>query len=474
MRRSLRTRLVLGATLGTAGVFLAAGVLLYALVRDGLVAQFDRALLDKARLLASATEWEDEELDLNFDEFDMHEFDRADRPAYLQVWLTDGAVAFRSPSLAGADLERLAGSLDAPLCRRVILPDGRPGRATGFTMTPKTEGSSPPSDAAAVTVVLARGTAPVDAVLAQLAMLLVLVGLVAVGLSAGVLWLTVRRGLRPVDGLANQIAGLGEADLAARLEAPDAPRELVPVVDRLNDLLGRLEAAFQRERGFSADVAHELRTPLAGIRSTLDVALTRPRGAPEYEEVLRGCLRIAVQLQRMVEHLLTLARLDAGQVEIRPEAVCVNTLARDAWEPLTESAEARRLQVRWALGDDVRVTTDRSLLDLVVRNVLENAVVHADEGGSVVVETAAKGHGADVRVTNSGSRLSGQQADHVFERFWRGDAARTEAGVHCGLGLPLVKEIVAALGGSVAVQSTEGGEFEITISIPTARPHFGP
>ena len=466
MRRSLRTRLILSTTLATAGVFLAAGVLLYLLVRDGLVAQFDRALLDKARLLASATEWEGGELDLNFDEFDMHEFQTPDRPAYLQIWLTDGAVAFRSPSLAGADLQRLAGSLDAPLCRRVLLPDGRPGRATGFTMTPKTEDSSPPPAAAAISLVLARGTAPVDATLAQLAVLLVLVGLVAVALSAGVLWLAVRRGLRPVDGLASQIARLGEADLAARLEAPDAPRELVPVVDRLNDLLGRLEAAFQRERGFSADVAHELRTPLAGIRSTLDVALTRPRGAPEYQEVLRGCLRITVQLQRMVEHLLTLARLDAGQVEIRPEAVGVNTLARDAWEPLTESAEARRLDVRWALAERVTVTTDRSLLDLVVRNVLENAVVHADEGGSVVVETAARENGVEIRVTNSGSRLSGQGAGHVFERFWRGDAARTGTGLHCGLGLPLVKEIVTALDGSVAVQSTEGGEFRITISMP--------
>ena len=300
--------------------------------------------------------------------------------------------------------------------------------------------------------------------------MLVLVGLVAVALSAGVLWLTVRRGLRPVDGLASQIARLGEADLAARLEAPDAPRELLPVVDRLNELLGRLEAAFQRERAFSADVAHELRTPLAGIRSTLDVALTRPRGALEYEDVLRGCLRIAVQLQRMVEHLLTLARLDAGQVEIRPEAVCVNTLVRDAWEPVAESAEARRLDVRWALAERVTVTTDRSLLDLVVRNVFENAVVHADEGGSVVVETAARENGVEIRVTNSGSRLSGQQAGQVFERFWRGDAARTETGVHCGLGLPLVKEVVTVLGGSVAVQSTEGGEFRITISIPNAPP----
>ena len=468
--RSLRATLILGTTVGTAAVLAAAGILLYALVRDGLVDQFDRALIDKTRLLASALEWEGRELDLNFDEFDMHEFQAPDHPAYLQIWMADGAVVYRSPSLAGADLQRLAGSLDAPLCRRLILPDGRPGRATGFTMTPKTEGSSPLPDAAAVTVVLARGSASVDTTLAQLAVLLVLVGLVAVGLSAGVLWLAVRRGLRPVDGLATQIARLDERDLAARVEAPDAPRELVPVVDRLNDLLGRLDAAFRRERRFSADVAHELRTPLAGIRSTLDVALTRPRAAAEYEDVLRGCLRMTVQWQRMVEHLLALARLDARQIEIRPETVCLADLVRDAWKPLAESAEARRLRVRWSLGPDAAVTTDPSLLSLVVRNVLENVVVHADEGGSVTIETGAGEKEATVRVTNSGSRLSQQQADHVFERFWRGDAARTDAGIHCGLGLPLVKQVATALGGAAAVRSAAGGEFQITVTVPNAPP----
>ncbi len=471
MRRSLRTTLILSTTLGTAAVLLAAGVLLYMLVRDGLVDQFDRALLDKACLLASAMEWERRELDLNFDEFDMHEFERRDRPAYLQIWLTDGTVAFRSPSLAGADLQHPAGSLEGPFCRRVVLPDGRPGRAAGFTMTPKTEGSSPPPDAAAVTVMLARGTGSVDSTLAQLAVLLVAVGLAAVAVSAGVLWLFVRRGLRPLDRLADRIGGLGEQDLSQRIHLPDAPAELEPVAARLNDLLGRLEAAFERERRFSADVAHELRTPLAGLRSTMDVALTKSRRADEYAHALDRCLRITVQLQAMVEHLLSLARLDAGQVEIRPETVCLADLLRDAWKPLAEAAEARRLRVRWVPGPEVTVTTDPSLLGLVVRNILENAVVHANEGGLVTIETVAEKNETTIRIANSGSCLTQKQADHVFERLWRGDDARTDVGIHCGLGLPLVNQVVTVLGGAVAARSTAGGDFLITVSIPNAPPH---
>jgi len=482
--RSLRTRLILSTMLGTAAVFVAAGALLYALVRDGLVDQFDRALLDKARLLASAMEWEDGEVDLEFDELDMGEFQPADRPAYLELWLADGSVLFRSPSLGSADLERAAGTAEAPGFRRATLPDGRPGRAVGITFTPRIEkkdakvrtrndrpGETPP-DAVdpAVALVLARGTAPIDAVLVQLKTLLVAVGALAVALSAGVLWLVVRRSLRPVDGLANQIGRLGEDDLAARVEAPDAPRELEPVVDRLNDLLRRLEAAFERERRFSADVAHELRTPLAGLRSTMDVALTKPRQGPEYEASLRDCLRITIQVQVMVEHLLALARLDAGQMALCPEPVRLNAVIRDAWQPLAERAEARDLDVAWRLGEEVQIVTDPAILGLVIRNVLENAVVHADKGGSVTLETEARDNDVQVRVANSGSQLSQEQADRAFERFWRGDTARTDAGVHCGLGLPLVKTAAEALGGTVQVRSTAGGEFRITVSLPLRPP----
>ncbi len=480
---SLRTRLILSTILGTAAVLVGAGALLYALVRDGLVDQFDRALLDKARLLASAMEWERGEVDLEFDELDMREFQTADRPAYLELWLADGSVLYRSPSLGQADLERAAGPGGAPAFRRSTLADGRPARAVGITFTPRIEtdgaadrpqrdrpGKADP-DAAdpAVTLVLARGTGPVDAVLAQLKTLLVAVGALAVAVSAGVLWLVVRRSLRPVEGLARQIGRLGEDDLAARIQAPDAPSELQPVVDRLNDLLGRLEAAFERQRRFSADVAHELRTPLAGLRSTMDVALATPRQGPEYEDSLRGCLRIAIQMQAMIEHLLALARLDARQMDLCPEPVSLNQVIQDAWQPLAERAQARGLDVAWHLAEEDRLVTDPVLLGLIIRNVLENAVVHADEGGTVTIGTEVR-DGVQVRVANSGSRLSQDQADRAFERFWRGDAARTEAAVHCGLGLPLVKTATEALGGTIRARSTAGGEFRITVSLPLRPP----
>jgi len=472
MKLSLRTRLVASTAVGAAVVLVAAGAALFLLVRDGLVDQFDRALLDKARLLASAVEYDRGKIDIEFDELDLAEFGAHGQPAYLEVWLDDGSVRFRSPSLGEADLDRPSAAVeDGPAFEALALPDGRAGRRLVLPFLPRVEAKR--GDAApglpgvpTLTMVLARGTAPVDVTLARLKAVLFAVGAAAVAVACGVLWVAVRRGLRPVGRLARAIAGVEAADLSMRIDVPGAPAELAPVIDRLNLLLGRLEAAFERERAFSADVAHELRTPLAGLRSTLEVSLTRPRPADEYRETLAQCLRITEQVATMVEHLLVLTRLDAGQVEVRPERVSLGRTVRDAWQPLAPRAEARRLRVDLDLDGDTDLQTDATLLGLIVRNILENAVAHADEGGSVRVRASGGDGLVDLGVANSGSRLSEDEAARVFERFWRGDAARTGTGTHCGLGLTLVGEAVEALAGRVSVSSEKGGEFEIHVRLP--------
>ena len=479
--RSLRTRLVASTVVGAALVLVAAGVALYLLVRDGLVARFDVAMRDKACLLASATEFEGGEVDLEFDDLDMGEFAAAGRPAYLQVWLPDGTVLYRSPSLGGGNLDRPTASAGEPALGPVVLPDGRAGRRVTLVFSPRVEGdgergTSGRQDAAApaLTLILARSVAPVQAMLVRLKVLLAAVGAVTVAVTGGVLWVAVRRGLRSVDRLAGEIGAVDEADLARRIAVPAVPAELAPVVECLNRLLSRLEAAFERERGFSADVAHELRTPLAGLRATMEVALSRPRTPAEYEEALRTCLRVTVGMQEMVEHLLVLARLDAGQIDLHPEPLLLSDVVCDAWRPLAEKAEARRLRLEWRLAEDARVLADPALLGLVVRNVLENAVVHAEEGGSVTAESAVTDQGVRLGVSNTGSRLTQAEADRAFERFWRGDGARGGTGVHCGLGLPLVKRATEVLGGTVEVRSQAGKAFQAVISVPGAHAEAGP
>ena len=477
---SLRKTLILGTTIGTVAVLLAIGFLLYVLVRAGLVEQFDHSLIDKARLLASTIELEEGEVDLQFDEFDMHEFQKQDRPGYMQLWYADGSVLFRSKSLDNDNLEQSAGSAESPAYYWLKLPDGRNGRAVGIAFAPKIEhGWQDDEDdlrkdwkdrTARITLVLARGTTLIDQTLARFEMIILLAGTIAIVVSGAVLWFVIRRSLRPLGQLAAEISRLDEEDLSTKVGAGCSVQELQPVKERLNELLGRLETAFARERSFSSDVAHELRTPLSGLRSTMEVILLKQRNPDEYREALRDNLQITEDMQAMVENLLTLARLEAGQVDISTEPVDLNELLRNAWEPAVESAQARNLKIQWTLGPESVISTDRSLLGLAIRNILENAAAYADDGGLIEVQTGREEGRMNVRIANTGSNLSQEKAEEAFERFWRDDAARSAAGVHCGLGLSLVRKIVAALGGSVSVRSSVGGSFDITVSMPGEQP----
>jgi len=479
--RSLGARLLLGASIGMTVVLLVLGLLVNVLVRRSLVEQFDAALLDEARLLASTIEFEEGGVVLDMAELGLITAKDSGRPALMQIWLRD-RVIHRSPALGEADLPCPAGPHVSEGFTWHDLPGGERGRAAGLTFRPRQEIEedeedeedgepqelTDPSAIPLVTLVLARDIAPIDGILSRLLLRLAAVGLLTLLVTVAVLSLVVHRSLRPLNRLAARIGGLDEQRLSERLAADAVPREVRPIIDQLNSLLVRLTRAFQRERSFSADIAHELRTPLSGLRSIIDVVLARARPAGDYEEALGECHAITLRMQDMVSRLLYQGRLESGQVDPQPEPIRINPLIRSAWSALEDRAAERGLVADWELGTEDRVISDRSLLTLVVRNILENAVEHGGQGGNVTMTTDMGAAGAMVRVRNNGSELAAEEAPLVFERFWRGDTARSGGGGHCGLGLALVKRAMDVLGGGVTVRSESGGDFVITITLPTA------
>jgi signal transduction histidine kinase len=394
---------------------------------------------------------------LEFGEFDMHEFEAPTRPGYLELWWANGSVLYRSPSLQGGDLNLRGGTSNSPVYRWVRLPNGDRGRAVVFTFAPRLENEDVnekslgsfrrPSSATVeyITLGLARSTAATEATLAELRTVLGVVGGMAIAVCTGTLWSVIRHAWRPLEDVAHQISEL---------------------VSRLNDLLRRLEEAFHHERTFSANVAHELRTPLAGLRSMMEVMLSRLREPVQYQGALTEGLVITVRMQAMIENLLSLARMESGRLETEPELVFPNELLRAAWAGVEKAAQSRRLTVRWTLAPGAPCLSYPVLLELVFRNILDNAVAYADEGGRISVETAVSEEQMSITVRNTGSKLAPVQVEQAFGRFWRGDQSRSGEGIHSGLGLPLVKKATDLLGGTVAAQSEDGGEFIIVISIP--------
>jgi len=443
----------------------------YTVIRSALIGQFDSSLVSVAWMLAGSVEVDGQKIELEFEERGRPELRDAAFPTYYQLWRGDGTVAAKSAMLGSTELGRLEGALGEVVLGRWQSVDGEPFRTAGLKFRPRApdgEQDLAESGLAGQTLelVVARDAGQLAGQLRFLRWLLAGASAAVAALSLITAYAVVRAGLRPLDSIAAEIAAISQEDLSARIAAPLAPSEIVPIRDRLNGLLSRLEQAFERERRFTADVAHELRTPLAGLRSMIEVTRSRGRDVGEYEAVLAECLGICVKMQAMVNNLLVLARLDARQVRFCCESINLAELANSQWKEFADKAAQRRLAFKNLTPPSLSVRADREYLCMVLRNVLANAAEYADEGGRVRLRAARKDGMVEISVSNSGCRLSTEQVARVFDCFWRADQSRTDAGVHCGIGLALVERIVHAFGGTVAADVDEAGTFTVRLTIP--------
>ncbi len=472
--RSIRKTLIVGTIGAMVTLLIASGAFLYLTVRASLLRQFDQALLDKAHVLIDSVEVKSGRIVFDNEDLDMAEFHSKKGPGFLHIGTTAGDSIYRSPLFEDFNLEyELDDDQDLSL-GSAQLPDGRRVRVVRARFEPQVDDEDVTEASASgvrhidvdVAFMFARDIAPVMDTLRRLELILLVFGIGTIALASALLHSVIHRALKPLNTLALKIGSIMPDELAAALAISNCPLELQPVVERLNGLLVRLKHAFDRERGFSADVAHELRTPLAGLRSTIEVTLTRERTAPEYESALNECLDVASAMQVMIENLLTLARLDSGEFEVVPEDVELGPIVAAALAPQRHAFAARNIDVQWDAEENIALESDSSLLHIVARNLLDNALAYTNDGGWVRIVARGNGANAVLRVSNSGCRITADQANSVFERFWRADASRTGTGTHCGLGLSLVKKIVTTLGGTVEAVSSGGGVFEIAVTIP--------
>jgi two-component system, OmpR family, heavy metal sensor histidine kinase CusS len=459
MTGSLRLRLLVGTSVAMALVLSLLGLAIYFSMWRSLLSEFDSALFAQAKSLDSMVEQHGNRIRFDFDSQQMPEFNAGRRAEYFEIWLDGGEVLARSNSLGKNDLA--TGVSQAGIYRDIILPDGRRGRSLSIQLWTWVDQDDDDQGKRVkpqpVELTIARYTADLDHTLLDLRWLLVGLCAGAIVVSGAALVWVVGRAVRPVNRLAEEIESLRETDLARRLDLPDVPAELAPVVQRLNGLLSRLESAFSRERAFTADVAHELRTPLAGLGTTLEVCRSRPRDNPAYEAAIDKCRKMIDRMQEMVESLLLLARADSGQLAAVRQRIDLSLLLSECWAVCQARAEQRGLKVGWEVPSPCMVESDPDKLRIIFHNLFDNAVCHADEDGMVRVVVDAEG----VEIANSGSRVGSEDLPRLFERFWRGDQARSDTGVHCGLGLSLCRRLVELIGGEITVNAVRGGSFVV-------------
>ncbi len=467
--RSLRARLLAGIIGGMVLLLTGFSLLLYAVIAGALTNQFDTSLASIAHILAASVERDGDGIELELDVQQMPALRNAEQPTHYQLWGPDGTVAAKSPLLGTRDLPHIKGPGGAPIFRSSQDEDGKPQRTVGLTFVPRRADNDandnlPLTDERRFTLAVAREAGGLQGQLRFLRRLLVFASAGVVMLSFLIGELVVRRGLRPLNSIAAEIAAVRIDTLTTQIGAAHVPAEAIPIKNRLNELLSRLEVSFNRERQFNADVAHELRTPLAGIRSTIEVALARHRDATEYRVALADCLEITQGMQSVVNNLLLLARLDARQIVCKREPVRLAELVNACWRTVADRAHQRQLVLENRIPAEATCQSDPKHLSMVFSNLLDNAVEYADEGGHIWTTADQKDDSVEIAVSNTGCRLTAEQVSHVFDFFWRGDPSRLSTGTHCGLGLALVLRLVKVLGGN-AVAKLQADVFTMQLTL---------
>jgi signal transduction histidine kinase len=284
--------------------------------------------------------------------------------------------------------------------------------------------------------------------------------------------------LRPVQTITRAAREIGATDLHRRL-ALDRTDELGELADTFDQMLVRLEAAFERQRQFTADASHELRTPLTIVGVETERALAQARSPEEYRRALAVIQTESSNMNQLVNDLLTLARLEAGAAPVPRERLDLGDVILEVVERLAPMAHSQGVTLDVADMPALPVLGDRRALAQMLGNLLENGIRHGTaEGPQVRIDAgcrgAAGGQRAFVRVADNGPGIAPEHLPHVFDRFYRADTARSGRG--SGLGLAIAQQITRAHGGEISVRSSrvagEGCVFEVTLPLgPAAASH---
>lgn len=288
--------------------------------------------------------------------------------------------------------------------------------------------------------------------------------LIAMSLVA---WWLAGRGLAPVDAIVRQATDIGATNLHARLPVVNARDELGRLSSAFNDLLARLEAAFEAQARFAADASHELRTPVAVISGESELALSRAGRSPEeLSEALRVIRSESLRLRGIVDDLFFFARTDGGEMKVHPTPLHLDDLVDDSVRSLRSLATASRVTLQWRGVEGARIDGDEALLRRAIDNLVGNALKYTPTGGSVTVEVAEDGDRwrAEVRDTGPGIPLEAQE--RLFERFFRaGNARGIGSRDGAGLGLAIARWVARAHGGDaiLAASSPAGSTFALVL-----------
>lgn len=447
----IRARLVVGFAIVMAAVLSATGIFVYERTQSDLDRQIAREL--SARLAGVIAILRDDGDDLGDPRF--LPLSRVDAEGIVQALGPSGDVLEETATQLGGIPVVSPDEVEALVSGELASVDVNPG---GFVGPLRVVAERTVDDGVKYTALVGASLQSRNEALSSLSRLLLIGGPIALLLASLAAYGVATAALRPVEAMRRRAAEISEDDPARRLPVGPARDEIASLGHTLNEMLDRLEVAFERERRFVADASHELRTPLAILRAEVELAMAAGRSEAELRSALASVGEETERLAKLAEDLLVIARADAGRLPVRPETVSLRRLARRV--AARYDAQVRnRVSVRVPGG--VVVSADPARLEQALTNLVDNALRYGE--GEVVIDAHAVGKGAEVHVIDQGKGFPEGLLDSATERFTRADSSRGNGGA--GLGLAIVDAIARAHGGSVHVANRDGGA-DVWLELP--------
>lgn len=275
-----------------------------------------------------------------------------------------------------------------------------------------------------------------------------------------------KRAFLPVKKMVAVTRSITAEDLSLRLDPPDSQDEIGELAETLNAMIARLERSFKQIRQFSGDVSHELKTPLAKLKCNAEVALRKDRTQEEYHTALQNVIEDAENLQKIVEDLLFLARMDSQSMPFSFITLALNEVLFEVFEDMHVLAKQKKLAIEFQEIEQVHIKGDPGLLKRLFANLLLNAIQYTPSGGEMTFSLHKETNCAVLTVTDTGIGIPEEALPYIFDRFYRVDQSRSHETGGSGLGLAIVQKIVEVHGGQISVQSTVGKGTTFRVSLP--------
>jgi heavy metal sensor kinase len=327
----------------------------------------------------------------------------------------------------------------------------------------------PPPGIQPAALVIAHSTKQIVQALAGLVRTLIIAVPLALALAAAGGIFLARRALKPVDKIAQTAQEIEESDLSRRINV-NTKDELGRLATTLNEMIGRLEKAFQRQKQFTSDASHELRTPLAVIEAESTLALQKERPSSDYQQSLETISQESRQMSSLIDQLLTLARADAGKEQWNFTEVNLGKLIGNLSADVEVLCQEKGLSFQLGQTQDLEVKGDEARLRELFMNLLNNAIRYTPAPGTVSVSFRREGQMAVVAITDTGIGIPAEDIPFIFERFYRVDKSRSRSEGGSGLGLAICQHIAEVHGGKIEVESQMGAGSTFSVWLPLLSP----